>query len=682
MNVSRALGWMAGCFVCSLAAGSLCAQTPADTLRGTLPEVRVEAARSSTANAPYSIDVLERPEAARLLDPGATLASALRLLPGVYLADRENPALGERLVVRGLGYRSAFGVRGVQVVLDGIPLTLPDGQAVLNVVDPAFVREAEVVRGPASALWGNSSGGVVFLNTLPRTDAPTVALRLVEGSNAYRRAEGEFVTRGDTYHAGLAASYTRSDGYRFHSGYQTFRGRAFAEKTFSPRTFARVLVAYENTPEQQHPGALTSEELEADRRQAETRYVTTQSGKKSQQAQAGLTLVHALPAATLHATVFGQMRRLDNPLPFAYIDLDRAAGGFRSSLDGTRGGLGWTVGLDAGWQRDARTNAPNEDGERGEVTTLDQKETVRQIGGFARLRMDAAALGVPHLSIEAALRADQIAFRADDHLLTDGDASGSRTLGAVSPMAGATYRLGNVDVFASVATSFETPTTTELANRPDGQGGFNPSLQPQRAVSVEIGVRGREPDQKIRYDAALYAMRVRDGLAPFEGESGRTFYRNVQQTRHAGLETSATWQPSQHFHASAAYTLAHLTFGPNDAVVTDPLENNALPGVPRHQFAGEIGGRVGRFDGLVSFQAHTGLYGDDANTTRTDGRAWMDVSAGYTRRISSAEVRPFARITNVLDEKAVGSVAINARGGRYFEPAATRQFYFGLRVAW
>ncbi len=657
----------------AVAGGARAQEAPADTLR--LPDVRVDATRSAggVATAPFSVAVQERGPTDRQTDPSTSLAQSLRLVPGVDLTDRENPALGERVVVRGLGYRSAFGVRGVQVVQDGVPLTLADGQATLTTVDPAFVRRAEIVRGPASALWGNGSGGVLFLSTLPDADAPPIQARVVGGTYGLARAEAEVVGATDWVRAGVALSHTATNGYREYSALRTTRGRAFADVGLSDRSSVLITAAGDMSPRQEHPGALTLDELEADRRQPQARYVDTRSGKDSAQGQLAATLRSATGLGALTATVYGVGRRLRNPLPFAYIHVDRAAGGTRLALERGLGPLGWTLGADAAVQHDDRQNLPNVDGAPVGDPSLDQVETVAQGALWTRLRLDLTSAGLPGAAIEGALRADRIRFDLDDRLLEDDDQSGGRTLGAVSPQIGVTYRTRPALLFASVATAFETPTTTELVNRPDGGRGFNPDLEPQRTVGVEVGARGVLG--RVRFDAALYALAVRDGLAPFEGDDGRTYYVNRGRTAHRGAELLAEWRPTTRVGLAATYAWSDFRFDDAD------VDGNRLPGVPKHRLAVQATVKHAGFVLQPEAEAASGLWADDANTVRTDAFVVLDVALAHVGLLAGgARLRPFVRVQNVLGAAYVASVVINASGGRFYEPAAGRRVAAGLSI--
>lgn len=647
-----------------LAAGAHAQDLPADTLA--LPTARVEAARSAggVARAPFSVAVAERGPVQRAAE--ADLEAALRPLPGLFVADRQNPALGERLIVRGQGYRSPFGVRGVQVVLDGIPLTLADGQATLGIVDPGLVRRAEIVRGPAGALWGNGSGGVLFLDTITGAESGAT-LEASGGSDGLAEVGAEAMGQAGAVRMGAAASRLYREGYRDYSAQEVYRARGWADLALSPSASLRVTAALEDSPFLEHPGALTAEQLAEGRRQPDARFVEAEAGKAVTQGQAAASLSAATPAGDLRATLYGVARDLENPLPFGYIALDRTAGGARLALERTRGPLTLTLGADAALQRDDRFRSPNEAGQPVGDPTLDQLETVASGALFALGRFQLA----DGLAASAALRADRVRFSADDRLLGDGDQSGSRTLGAISPQIGVTYRAGPALLFASLATAFETPTTTELVNRPDGGGGFNPELQPQRTLGAEVGARGVAG--RVLYDVALYAMEVRDGLAPFEGPTGQTFFENRVRTLHRGAEAFAEWQPVPAVTASASYSWSRLR------VAEGEFEGNALPGVPEHRLAARV--RLSHAGVVLApeVSARSRLYADDANTAWAEDAVTLDLTLAHEGwAVGLAELAPFVRVTNVLDAETVGSIAPNAFGGRYYEPAPERAVIVGL----
>jgi iron complex outermembrane recepter protein len=643
-----------------------------DTLASVLPGVEIEASRlgETEATAPYAVSVLSRPLEEVALEPAQSLDDVLNPLPGVWANDRGHYALGERLVVRGMGWRSQFGVRGVQVLLDGIPLTMPDGQAIMDVVDPSLVRRAELVRGPASLLWGNAAGGVLALTTEPSGSEAYARGRVLAGSYGVRQLTGEaYLTPGPhTLHA--YASDARQEGFRAYSEGRFTRAGLHVGFDLGRRSRLKLTgaLAKQNA---QNPGSLTAAEVLQDRRMANRRNVETLAGKESAQLQGAATLLHETGAGTLSAVAYGLVRDLQNPLSYAYIDVFRRAGGTRLSLQSESGRLTWGAGADLGYMADERFNWDNVAGQPGGDRLLDQMETVLNAAVFGT----GTWLVTERLSLTAGLRGDRIRFDLEDRLPGDGDQSGDRLFTAWSPSLGAAYRLGDALAFANFSTAFETPTTTELVNRPDSSRGFNADLEPQRTRGFEMGLRGALPDARLRYDVALYRLDISNGIIPFEDASGREFFRNTGENLHRGVEIALEWQALESVALQASYTGSRLT------LQEEPFEGNQVPGVPEHRLYSGVRVETGSLWARLGAEAVSGYPVDNANETENEGYVLLDLNVGWSAiELAAARVAPFVRLGNLLGVQYSNSVAVNAFGARYFEPSPGRTVQAGLNL--
>jgi len=675
---------------------------PPDSATGAvpLPPVTIEAARetATAAEAPFAVSLLRRDAADVRLTPAFSLDAVLERLPGVQVSDRSHFALGERLSVRGLGYRAQFGVRGVQVLLNGVPLTQPDGQATLDVVEPATLRRVELVRGPSSRFWGNGAGGVLFLSTARRSEEPFARMRGMGGSYGRRHllAEGG-ASLGPHYVQGFA-SEARREGFRGHS--EGRRARAGLNGRFRPgeHTSLRVTGALSDQ-DTENPSSLTRAQLRENRDQARPGFVNVGAGKRSTQAQLGLTLDHRAGFGQLTATTYGLLRDLENPLPFAFIDLDRRTGGARVAFQPALGErLHLSLSADAAYQHDQRaefntvadTTGERAIGTRGEERQLDQLETISDLGAGAFARYDVT----DRLQVSAGARLSRVRFESNDDFLEDGDQSGDRLFSAFSPSVSVSYRAGPALLFANYSTAFETPTTTELVNSPAG-GGFNPNLEPQRARGVELGARGAVPAARLRFDVAFFYLRVDDALVQTgQNDAGRDFFGNAGRSLHRGVEAALSWQPLAAragdplgLELALRYDGGRLTFGQDVTRDGETLrtEGNRLPGLPAHRFfASATPSLAGGGWTEVTVEAASDAYVDDANTATTDDYAIVDVRAGHRDLALPGGLRlqPFAAVKNVFDAEYNGSIVPNAFGGRYYEPAPGRHFALGVNVAW
>lgn len=636
--------------------------------------------------APYAVTVVDAGHE-EAMERRTTLARSLRTVPGVQVADRRNFSLGDRVVLRGVGSRAQFGVRGIKVLMDGIPLTLPDGQATLSNLDLGSAGRIEVLRGPASALYGNASGGVIRVRSGGFTDRPAaVRTRVTAGQDGFLSEELEAAGRMGGWRWLAHARHLETDGWRRHSAAETWSANVVARRGLDDGGELRAVLNVFDMPFGQNPSSLPREEAFTNPRHARDFIVAQGAGESATQAQGGATL--RLPMGEdgeLRASGWLLGRDLRNPIPGRIIELDRLAGGLRLETGEEAGegpALGWTAGLDAELQRDDRRESENlgigSDGgsARAGPVLLDQRETVAFAAPFLRLQ----ARLTPSLTLSSAVRLDAYRFRAEDRLLDDGDDSGERTMTRVSPSLGLTWSPGAAGtVYANLGTAFETPTTSELSNRPDGAGGLHPDLGPQDSRSLELGGR-LSPIAPLRLEAALYDMQVVEALVPSEGPGGQVFFRNAGRLSRRGVEVRAAWRFLPHWEAVLAYAFQDYRY---DAFPTPEgdFSGNDEPGVPPHRVdAGLEGDLPSGIRAEVEFTWVDAFPVDDGNTASDVSRRVLDLRLGWEGRIGGWELEPFVGLDNVLDERYNASVVPNAFGGNYYEPAPGRRAFGGVEV--
>ncbi len=636
--------------------------------------VEIFPAPTRVETAPYAVSVHEVQRRAGT-DTGLALDETLRRIPGVQVDNRFNYALGERISVRGFGARAQFGVRGLRALVDGIPATFPDGQSALDVVDPKQVRTVEVVRGPASAFHGNAAGGVIVLRTVsPPATGHHQSVTASAGSAGTRRLEGQLGGRTGGVGYQVAGSHLGFDGYRPHNESRMARGSARVDlgRGFRISAHASDFAA-------DNPGSLSEAQLAEDRFQAFAGNVNQGTGKTGRQGQVGATWTTGIGAATLDATLYGITRDIVNPIPGVIVDLGRSAGGARAHLRGAEGLLGrggsWVIGVEAAGQWDDRLNFANVGGERGDLT-LDQAE---RVGAFSPFGSMSAALG-PFLA-SASVRYDRFDFRASDRFGTGAeDRSGGRVMSAVSPAVGVSVEVAPRSyLFGNVSTSFETPTTTELANRPDGERGFNPELEPQTTRSVEAGGRtGFAGDGMLEVTA--YRAEVENSLVPFQTDGGRDFFRNAGAARHQGIEVAGRISPLPLLTAGAAFTLTDARFRAY-RVGGEELAGRRVPGVARQRIDAFVDLRRGGHELGIEARARSSVPVDDRNEHEAPGHLLFDLRLQpQALAVGGAAVQPFLSVTNLFGTDHVTSVVPNAFGQRFFEPGPGRMLFLGASV--
>ncbi len=655
----------------------------------TLPPLNVTVTRvpAGLATVPMAITVLDRSD----LGPARanlTVDDVLAAVPGLYLANRYNYSLDQRVSIRGFGSRSNFGLRGVKVLLDGVPQTLPDGQGQLTNVDFGTIQRVEVLRGSSSSLYGNASGGVIALETSrPGAGASRAEARAEAGAFGLVRWAGRADFRRGLLGGTLGVSRFSLDGFRRHSAAEAVQAHGALEYVMSGHGTLTVRAGYADAPRADNPGALTPAEFAADREAAAPNNVARRAGKEVSQQQASVSYRHDGDSGTrTEVTVFGLRRDLRNPLATnVFITLDRWAGGLRFAT--TRyvrsPALRVTAGADLQAMRDDRMNSVASTGRPTDTLLLDQRESVTEIGPFLHLVWQAG----PRWQLAGGIRYDRVSFTVRDHFLADSvDNSGNRTMSAVSGHAGASLAGWDALVpYVNMATSFETPTTTELVNQPGGSGGFNDAVGPQRALSYEAGVRGRA-GRVLEYSIAAFRSRIDNALVPFSEVGGRAYFTNAGRLDQNGVEIGVRLARGAAWNLAAAYTLAAYRFDRyriTTGTAVDTLDGNRLAGVPRHHLRLIATGSP--LPGLrleLEQQLTSRLYADDRNTIEAPGwgagvttiRGAMEVQAG------AISLLPFFGIHNLFNREYVSSVTVNGFGGRVFEPGPGRNGYAGLAI--
>jgi iron complex outermembrane receptor protein len=288
------------------------------------------------------------------------------------------------------------------------------------------------------------------------------------------------------------------------------------------------------------------------------------------------------------------------------------------------------------------------------------------------------------------VRADYVAFAVSDEFIVPSgpeanpDDSGRRTLSAWSPMGGVVARLGALtSAYANIATSFETPTATELGNRPEGAGGINRELDPQRATTIEVGIKGIVLS-RLRYDAAVFTTAVRDELIPYEvpNGGGRRYFRNAGRTTRRGFETGATAETGPVAFATA-YSYSDFRFDEYEIVSggdTTGLEGKRIPGIPLHQLQTSVTWRAGHAFLTGEAVVSSRVLVDDANTAAASGWTVVNVRAGARIPVRTHVMTPTVAVYNAFDRRYIGSVVVNAAAGRFYEPAPTRSLAVGLTL--
>jgi iron complex outermembrane receptor protein len=635
--------------------------------------VTAERTETAVGRVPAAVTVVERDDV-RLGQPTLGMDEAFIAVPGVFAQNRYNFAQDLRLSIRGFGARSAFGIRGIRLVVDGIPETLPDGQSQVDSLELGAVRRIEIYRGLSSPLYGNSAGGVIHLLTEDGEGPPSAEVTTTTGAGDLWKVLGRVGGEAGRLRYHATASWLTFDGMRDHSRVRALTLAAKGTWRIDAVSTLMVTAGAHDSPIAEDPGGLTAEELETSPRRAAPNNLRFSAGEAVRDVRAGAVWRRRfLPHHDARVTGFYSARSFRSSIPFTQVEFDRDFGGVILQHTYGRPFFGrysrLSSGLEVHRQLDRRRNLNNLDGRPGDTLRLHQDEGVVSVGLFAHETLELWR----DLVLHAGGRYDRVVFDVRDRLLTDGDDSGRRHFSQPTGRLGLSFsRLEALSPYASVSQSFEVPTTTELVNRPGGGGGLNPELEPQRAFSLEAGARGRVAE-RLGYEVAAFHTRVEGMLVREEDQEGRAFFRNAARSRHLGTEVGLRAELPLGFEARGAYTWLRATLS----------KGRRVPGLPEHVFGAQLQWRHRRgYHALAEWQRVSPVFADGENLHATAPYAVVNARLGYQMPGTGWRASPFVGVQNALDARYAGNVRINAMAGRYYEPAPGRLFYGGITVAW
>ncbi|WP_430420760.1 TonB-dependent receptor family protein [Methylibium petroleiphilum] len=719
---------------CALIGAAPLAQAQ-DAASGTLAPVVVtgKGFEQRAFDTPYSVGTVDE-EVLRNAGPMINLSEAMARVPGLTVANRNNYAQDLQINSRGYGARSTFGVRGMRLYSDGIPATMPDGQGQVSHFDLAGAQRVEVLRGPFSALYGNSSGGVIALVSQPVRErygelgADIGRFGLRQGRVTVQAPLGDESGRG--FDLRFGASYLDYDGFRPQSSARRTLANLRLGWT-GERDTVVVSVNHVDQPADD-PLGLNRAQFDADPRQ--TAAVATQfnTRKVAQQEQIGATWRHrfadlgALNESAVTA-YFGQRSVTQwqsipvltqrNPTPppntdrhpGGVIDFDRDYQGldgrliWRWTLDGDRSAQ-FVAGAALERSTEDRRGYENFLGDPLAPTALgvtgnqrrDEKNTVKTTDVYAQGELEFVKDWVATLGV----RSGRVRFEAEDHYVSglNGDDSGSLKYSYTNPVAAVQWRgLPDWNFYVSAGEGFESPTFGELAYRPDGGSGFNNGLKAQTSKQIELGAKWRDDARGLAADIAVFEARTDDEIGVATNAGGRSTFQNVGSTTRRGVELGAGWSITPHWRTALALTWLSATY--DDAFVTCTAVpcNGANPGnqatvpagnriagtSPRSAFA-ELAWRpfgTAATELAAELRAQDEVAVNDRNTDFAGTWATWALRATQSWKLAEgSRIDALVRVDNLFDREYAGSVIVNDGNGRFFEPGMPRNWL--LSVKW
>ncbi|WP_307154948.1 TonB-dependent receptor [Duganella sp. CF458] len=661
-----------------------------------MPIVVVSATRSERAifEVPAAIDVLDA-DRIREGQPRVNASEALAAVPGLVAQNRQNYAQDLQISSRGFGARSAFGVRGVRLIADGIPASMPDGQGQAATFNLDMADRIEVLRGPFSALYGNHSGGVIQLFTREGKGRPTVETSASAGSDGLYKVD--MSAQGETAGIGyvLDASRFHTDGFRNHSA--ATREQAHVKMNMNVSGGGKLTLVANGLRQKdtQDPLGVTWATWQRDPRAGETDATDTAAPKRTlaerydtrksiDHQQAGVSWEQPIGAAKLLLTAYAGNRHVVQYQSFSrgfqapathsggVVDFDRDFHGGEARWQGVLplagGKLTTSAGIEYGNASDDRKGYENFSG-----TTLGVK------GRLRRDEDDSVSNIDPYIQSEwqgerwqltAGLRHSRIRVSVADRFTSNGDDSGKLRFNATMPLAAVLYRVTpSLNLYASAARGFEAPTLNELFYSAGG-AGFNFALRPARSKHVEGGVKAMLTSG-ARINVAVFEVRTSDELVVESSAGGRTSYRNAARTVRKGAEMSFDAALGAGLTTRIALTSLRATY-----------ENGArLPGVAHAYAFGELAWResAGRWGAALEAVASGKVYTEDSNTERAaPGYGVLNLRLTAAQSVAEWRLSEFVRLNNLAGKQYVGSVIVGDASKRYYEGAPGRNWVAGI----
>ena len=635
----------------------------------TLSEVALQAPKTETPRnqLPFSLSVQSVDEFQKIYQQ-LSLQEYLVAVPGLFTQNANNYAQDLRISLRGFGARAAFGIRGIKLIVDGIPETAPDGQGQLDNLPLGLLSSVEVLRGPSASLYGNASGGVLYLNTLDQLENETIQLQSRLGAYGFQSYQLNTSLKGEKTVALLHINRTKTDGFRQYSGFEQTFFNAKIKHRFSSKSTLQLQLNYTDSPRAEDAGGITLEDTEADWSQARQRNVEYDTYESVNQFKSGLRWQQDWGEQwNLDTYGFYTFRDFYGKLPFengGIVDLTRNYYGFGSRLNYIQDKHRWQIGIETAQQADQRDRYLNLKGAQGSLS-FSQLES---FGSFGIYILDEVQW--KKVLLRTSLRYDDLRLGADS-------VSENQTYQVLNPSVGLSFEVASQQrLFANFSSSFETPALSELSANPSGAEGLNLELEPARALNYELGWKGLWA--KTRMEANVFFIESTNEILPYELEAfpGRSFYRNAGATQRWGVEVFGSYQWEQ-WELQASMTQAQYRFTENNT-----SEGNTLPGIPNSQFFLQVG-----YTSLQNWQfqltgEHIGsLYADTANAVQIEAFQKVRLQGGKTIALGDLELNLFAGINNIFDVRYFDNIRLNAFGGRYYEPAPGRNAFFGLSAA-
>ena len=611
-----------------------------------------------------------------------SLQEYINSIPGIVSFNANNFAQDLRISVRGFGARSAFGIRGIKIIVDGIPETTPDGQGQLDNLPLQLIENIEVIRGSSSLRYGNAAGGVIFIETLNKLENNFHELGLRGAQNNYKQT---YYTSGLKFEKSewlLHLNHQDGDGFRENSRFESTQFNLRGNYFLSNKIKLGFQFNSTNSPLAEDPGGQNFDSFKNSPSKARDRNVLFKSGEKINHIKSAMNINYENGNFLFNSYSFISNRTFNAKLPFNFggiVNLNRNYYGhgsyFTKKSKGNKIRFTTQIGYDIASQSDKRKRYKNNEGNKGDKT-LGQIESFQSFGIYF---IENISFG--KFKLNGGIRWDNNFLKVDDNFISNGDDSGNIKLSAWSNEIGFSYKILEMSyLFFNSSKSYETPTLSELSANPIGKGGFNDLLSVQKAKNFDFGLKFKS--ESTNFSIVGFIVNTENDLVPYELEEfpGRTFYQNAGKTLRKGIEIDFNHRLNKNFSTSIIYNYTNFKY---DEYISGDLnlKGNYLPGIPTRFGNLELKYKNSKKLNIVYSRNYRGnLYANDNNTEKISSFWRDDFNFSIPLKIGKNNFDFFFGCNNIFDKLYPDNIRINAFGNRYYEAAPGRIFFTGIKI--
>ena len=640
--------------------------------------ISVTKIKDSLVNTPFSVSIKNFSTFQKSAEQ-FNISEYIEDVPGIFISNDNNYAQDSRISIRGFGSRANFGIRGIKLIVDGVPETTPDGQSQIDNLNLEIIEKVEVIRGVGSSLYGNSSAGIIKIKTLQELQNSFARIGFSLGSNQQNKSQFFLGQKYKKTSYTFLYSQTKSNGYRNNSGFKNNNLNINLFKKVNDKTNYGLSFNYVDSPYAIDPGGLTIEEVEDNRKQARERNIIYDSKESIKHLKLSGSFEKKISnKLTFSKYLFFSNRDFNGNIPVkkgGTIKLDRKYWGLGASLL-IKNKFNTQIGFDLGNQKDLRKRYFNNEGEIGALV-LEQNEKFINYGIFL-----VSSLKLNSFIINPGIRLDKNTISIDDRFLADGNSSDKINLNSLNPSLGINYKSNSFNrFFVNVSTGFETPTLNEFGSSPIGSG-FNKNLKSQNSINYELGFSKKSINNKFKLDLIYFNTSTKNEVLPYEDSQfpGQVFYNNAGKTQRSGIEFSGSYNYNNFWNFNSSISIGRYLF---DEFIDNEknYSGNKIPGVPEKTMFFNVNYKnESKLSVSLQLKVIGDLYANNSNSVKVDGFNRLNLKISKGINYKKITIDPFLIFKNILGTSYYDNIRINAFGARYYEPAAKANFYGGIKI--